>query len=179
MTPAMTCRCFAMKANFIALPSQISLLPFQDVALRPQFGVLAAPAARTSSCSDFSCPWPGKAYIRSALKLLRQQTPEHVHHGSPDPAPAYASADARSQISRTASTLNSRANTRLPMGHLQRYSKHLFSVSPKPSSRPDRARSPDRGRILFVSAQTAIKIESEIDREHNHPGGALKGGRNG
>src|SRR3984885_3654336 len=50
---------------------------------------------------------------------------------------ACATLTPRSRISRTASTLNSRANTRLPMGHLQLQQTPFLGVH-ETGSRPDR-----------------------------------------
>src|SRR3984885_11532823 len=86
-----------------------------------------------SSCSGFSWPWPGKACIGSALSSFAQR--RSMFSSISRSRAACATLTPRSRISRTASTLNSRANTRLPMGHLQLQQSPFLGVH-ETGSRP-------------------------------------------
>src|ERR1700729_534926 len=87
-----------------------------------------------SSCSGFSWPWPGKACIGSALSSFAQR--RSMFSSISRSRAACAPLTPRSRISPTASTLNSRANTRLPMGHLQLQQSPFLGVH-KTRSRPE------------------------------------------
>src|ERR1700729_1405146 len=108
-----------------------------------------------SSCSGFSWPWPGKACIGSALSSFAQR--RSMFSSISRSRAACATLTPRSRISRTASTLNSRANTRLPMGHLQLQQSPFLGVH-ETGSRPDRR--PDDENALGRSVDCAHLLEA-------------------
>src|ERR1700727_13611 len=107
-----------------------------------------------SSCSGFSWPWPGKACIGSALSSFAQR--RSMFSSIYTSRAACATLTPRSRISRTASTLNSRANTRLPMGHLQLQQSPFLGVH-ETGSRPLATAAAETGRQIGALAAMKAK----------------------
>src|SRR6202020_2057684 len=128
-----TCRCFAMKANFIVLPSRRTLLPF--LGCRAQPAVWRFPCAAVQSQAAQAFPGHGQEKPAADRRSAPSPSAGACSHGSPDPRAAWATLTPRSRISRTASTLNSRGNTRLPMDHLQLHQTPFLGVH-ETGSRP-------------------------------------------